>query len=150
MIRIWLIRLFLLRIEFNKKKTQNVERLFRSYWKLIANLWTGTRTKDSLNWLTCYNAQATTIVLVNNRTLVLGESRRAREVNNQAWIIDEAHICAKIAFSLFLFSFSIAQTPLQWRAAHVPWISLIPCASLSTIYSPHAIRTCSIAKLIMK
>jgi hypothetical protein len=40
--------------------------------------------KDSLNKLTCYNAQATTVVLVTRRTAVLLKAERKREVNNQA------------------------------------------------------------------
>jgi hypothetical protein len=77
-----------------------VKELFLSYGKLIANLWTGTRTKDSMNRLICYSAQAIIIVLFNHGTAVLLEAVRAREVNNQAWIIDETSIYAKIAFSL--------------------------------------------------
>jgi len=57
--------------------------------------------KDSLNKLTCYNAQATTVVLVTRRTAVLLKAERKREVNNQAWIIYETSVYAKIAFSLF-------------------------------------------------
>jgi len=101
-----------------------------------------------VNRLTCYDAQTTTIVLVNDRTVILWETVRAREVNNQAWIIDETSIYSKITFFSFLFSFSTdKQTLRQWRAAHVLQISLIPFAFLSTICSLHTIKTCSAANL---
>jgi len=113
--------------------------------------------------------QKTTIVIVNEWTAVLRKSVRIREVNNQAWIIDETRIYAKIAFFLlspslslcasvfFLCSlslslsphFSTAQTLRQWRAAHVLRISLpFSFASFfNTICSPHAIKICSTASL---
>jgi hypothetical protein len=72
------------RLQQQQEKKRIEKDFFDHIEKLIANLSTGTSMKDSLNKLTCYNAQATTVVLVTRRTAVLLKAERKREVNNQA------------------------------------------------------------------
>lgn len=98
------------------------------------------RIKDSMERLTGHNASAEKRETSQPpNSSAVRECVRAREVNNQAWIIDETSIHTKIAFFLFSFCFSFffpsAQTLRQWRAAHVQQVSIILLLSPPSLHS---------------